>query len=537
MTAGWPHFHRRIGRVAAAATIFLAACTAARADDEKRRTVKIANSQLEPVTWATLEGWAEDDHAAAFATFLTSCKPILRGTAAMRAARPVYGALYQACQRAVEAKPKDAKAAREFFEQSFKPVRITPLGESAGFLTGYYEPIVDGSLEPTEEFAHPLYRRPAGLLKGGRMLKAASFARKAARAAKAVKAAKATKVAASSKKARRGGKRLVTFYDRAAIEDGVLNGRNLEICYLKDPIDSFFIHIQGSARVRLANGKMMRVNYEAQNGHPYTAVGKFLIERKIITREEMSMDRIRQWMLANPEAGRELRRLNKSYVFFRETGLAADIEPTGAQGVSLTPGRSLAVDRKLHVYGTPFFIQAELPIDSEQPTTKFRRLMVAQDTGGAIVGPARADIYLGAGEPAGLISGRFKHPGQFVMLFPNEIDPFVALREIPLPKPRPANIPQDDPDKKPDLVAAKQPEAVKPDAKKPGTKQPAAKKPEVTKPEAKIAAKPKAKKKSAVESAESKTSAAAEPKPAETKKPAATKRSETKKSSKPKPAT
>ena len=505
MTAGRPHFHLKLGRVAAAATILLAACTAARADEEKRRTVKVPNSQLEPVVWATLDGWAEDDHAAGFAAFLTSCKPILRGTPAMRAARPVYGALYEACRRAVAAKPKDAQEAREFFEQSFKPVRVTPLGESAGFLTGYYEPIVDGSLEPTEEFAHPLYRRPAGLLKGGRMLKAASFARKTAKAA------------ANGKKARRGGKWLVTFYDRAAIEDGVLNGRNLEICYLKDPIDSFFIHIQGSARVRLHNGKMLRVNYEAQNGHPYTAVGKFLIDRKIVTREEMSMDRIRQWMLANPEEGRELRRLNKSYVFFRETGLADNEEAVGAQGVSLTPGRSIAVDRHLHVYGTPFFIQAELPIESDQPTTRFRRLMVAQDTGGAIVGPARADIYLGAGEQAGLISGRFKHPGQFVMLFPNEIDPFVAIRAIPLPKPRPANIPQDgsSPDKKPDLVAAKPPEA------KPVT----VKKPDPAASDAKAkTAKPA--------NAKAATAKPAEPKPADALKPNGKKKSATKKVSK-----
>jgi membrane-bound lytic murein transglycosylase A len=195
-------------------------------------------------------------------------------------------------------------------------------------------------------------------------------------------------------------------------------------------------------------------------------------------------------------------------VFFRETGLAENEEAIGAQGVSLTPGRSLAVDKNLHVYGTPFFIQAELPIESEEPTTKFRRLMVAQDTGGAIVGPARADIYYGAGEPAGLISGRFKHNGQFVMLFPKSIDPFATIREIPLPKPRPANIPQDT---KPDLVA---------------DKEPAAKSAEATKPDAKNnATKPDAKAKSA-KAANAKP---AEPKAADPVKPAAKKKSETKK--------
>ena len=248
-------------------------------------------------------------------------------------------------------------------------------------------------------------------------------------------------------------------------------------------------------------------------------VGKFLIERKIYTREEMSMEKIREWMNANPEEGKELRRLNKSYVFFRETGLADNEEAVGAQGVSLTPWRSIAVDRNLHVYGTPIFISAMLPIDSEASTTPFRRLMVAQDTGGAIIGPARADIYLGAGAEAGIISGRFKNPGRFTMLFPNEIDPFKQLRDIPLPRPRP-KLPGDpkpeelvaekpaptpaataQPEKKaePAKVAVAKPEPVKPAAKKPEPKAAESKKPEA-KPETKKTAtltKPDQKKKEA----------------------------------------
>jgi membrane-bound lytic murein transglycosylase A len=437
----------------------------------------------------------------------------------------MFRGLHQACEAAVEAKPKDAKEAREFFEKNFRPVRITPLGETAGFLTGYYEPIVDGSLEPIDEYTHPLYRSPPGLLKGGKRLKAANFGRGKAKNAKPPKpskpehGAKATtneKIDAMAsgkptKKSRRSGRKLVSFYDRAAIEDGVLKGRNLEICYLKDPIDSFFIHIQGSARVRLKDGRMMRVNYASQNGHAYYPVGRWLIDQKIYTREEVTMDRIRQWMTANPKEGDELRRRNKSYVFFRETGLSENEEPVGAQGVSLTAGRSLAVDRNLHVYGTPFFIQAELPIESEEPTTKFRRLMIAQDTGGAIIGPARADIYYGAGEEAGLISGRFKQPGQFVMLFPKGVDPFIKLREVPLPKPRPANIPQDE---TPDLVAVKPGGADRAAAKPEPQKQEARKsdaKPEA-KPAPKEAKKPDAKAKAAdAKPADAKPTVAAKP--------------------------
>jgi membrane-bound lytic murein transglycosylase A len=318
-------------------------------------------------------------------------------------------------------------------------VRISPLGTPDGFLTGYYEPIVEGTRHKTDEHKHPLYRKPPNLLPGGRM-------------------AIAAKPTGTGKK--RSRRVLVPYHERAAIDDGVLAGRGLEICWLKDPIDSFFIHIQGSVRVKLDDGKLMRLNYVAQNGHPYVAVGKFLIERKVVSREEMSMRRIREWMEANPAEGRELRRKNKSYVFFRETGLAADEEPIGAQGVSLTPNRSIAVDRNLHIYGTPFFISGDLPIESDQPTTKVRKLMVAQDTGGAIIGPARADIYFGAGDEPAEIAGRMRHPGRFVMLVPNVIDPWRPRGDIPLPTPKPSA----------EVMAAIQPEIEEPDDDKPVAK-------------------------------------------------------------------
>src|SRR5476649_312330 len=181
----------------------------------------------------------------------------------------------------------------------------------------------------------------------------------------------------------------------------------------------------------------MRLNYDSHNGWPYTPIGRILIERNIVPKDEMSMDRIRDWMQANPEEGKELRRRNKSFVFFRETGLADHEEPTGAQGISLTPGRSIATDKNIHVYGTPFFIEAELPIEGEKSVKKFQRLMVSQDTGGAIIGPARADLYWGAGDEPAHIAGRIRHPGQFTMLIPREIDPVLAAARTPLPRPRP----------------------------------------------------------------------------------------------------
>jgi membrane-bound lytic murein transglycosylase A len=389
---------------------------ASMASAEGRDPMKIPDTQYEPVDWASIDGWAEDNHDAAFAAFLKSCRAILRSTPAMREGRRMYGALYHACRKAVAAKPSKPGEARAFFEQNFRPIHISPLGTDDGFLTGYYEPIVTGARRREDGFDYPLYRKPPNLLPGGRML--------------------ISSVAAGKKKAHRR-KKLVPFHERAAIDDGVLSGRHLEICWLKDPIDAFFAHIQGSVRVLLDDGELMRLNYQAANGHPYYAVGRYLIERGIVSKEQMSMDRIREWMERHPDEGRALRRKNKSYVFFRETRLANDEEPIGAQGISLTPGRSIAVDRNLHVYGTPFFISAMLPIQSEQPTTPFRRLMIAQDTGGAIVGPARADIYFGAGDEAGSISGRLRHPGRFVMLLPKELDPASIAGPVPLPRPKP----------------------------------------------------------------------------------------------------
>jgi membrane-bound lytic murein transglycosylase A len=356
---------------------------------------RISNTQLETVAWSKIDGWAIDDHTAAFATFLNSCKVIVRGTPPGRVGQPFYAALQSVCRRAINALPLNRAAARIFFERNFRPMRIAPLGESSGFLTGYYEPIIEGSRVANAEFNVPLYRTPPGRGTG-------------------------------------------LYHDRTAIENGALAGRKLEICWLKDPTDLFFAQIQGSARVKLEDGKVLRLNYSAHNGWPYTAVGSILIQRNIVPREEMSMDRIREWIVANPKEGKELRRRNKSFVFFRETGLAEHEEPVGAQGISLSPGRSIAVDRFIHVYGTPFFIEAELPLESERSENMFQRLMVSQDTGGAIRGPARADLYFGAGDASAHVAGRIRHPGQFTMLIPRDIDPVIAGRSTPLPRPRPA---------------------------------------------------------------------------------------------------
>ncbi len=375
--------------------------------------MKFRHAQVEPLTFAALDGWKDDDQAAAFETFMKSCAAILQGSKAMRKARPIYGGLYNACEQAVTVAAGgkvDSAQARKFFEGNFKPVHILPgvhtygyYTGADGFYTGYYEAEVAGSRKPTDEFKVPLYSPPKNLI----------------------------------------GKKSTVFskYDRKEIEDGALVGKGLEICYVKDPVDAFFAQIQGSTRVKLDDGKLLRLNYIASNGKPYTPVGRILLDQGIYTPEEMSMDKIREYMEANPEEGKALRLKNRSYVFFSETQLGAKDECIGAQGIPLTPMRSLAVDPSIHVYGTPIWIDAKFPIKSDVPQDTFQHLMFAQDTGSAIRGVARADIYFGHGGDTPHIAGRIKQFGKFVMLVPK--DAAVSgddAAKVPLPKPRPPEI-------------------------------------------------------------------------------------------------
>ena len=265
-------------------------------------------------------------------------------------------------------------------------------------------------------YEYPLYRKPPNLLPGGRM---------------AVAGAPAAERRQEKEEARQAKARVLLR--RAAIDDGVLAGRDLEICWLKDPIDSFFIHIQGSVRVLLDDGKLMRLNYEAANGHPYYAVGRYLIDRNIVPKDEMSMDRIREWMERNPEEGKELRRRTSPMC-----SSARPIWPPTRSRSARRAFRSRRAARSRSIAScTPMARRSSsppmLPIESLKPDTPFRRLMIAQDTGGAIVGPARADIYFGAGDEAASVSGRLRHDGRFVMLVPKELVPVAATTRFRCP--------------------------------------------------------------------------------------------------------
>lgn len=382
--------------------------------------LQFPESQYAPLNWSAVTGWADDDALPAFKTFRASCKPIAAQKGPLADSKALGTSLREPCIAARAEDISDSAKAREFFEKNFIPLQISRVGEEAGFVTGYYEPIVDGSRVQTDVYTVPVYRRPSNLFVRGYSQANASMPNKGQVFRKI------------------GRRKLVPYYDRAQIEDGAIAGRGLEVVWLKSQTDLLFIQIQGSARIRLEDGSMVRINYDAHNGYPYTPVGRVLIERNIIPKDQMSMQKIREYMEQSPDAAKELRRQNRSYVFFREVSLSATDEAVGAQGVPLTAGRSIAVDKSLHVYGTPFFIEGNLPIESDASNTPFRRLMVAQDTGSAITGPARADIYFGAGADAGRVAGRLKNPARFVMLLPKSLDPLERGKTMPLPEDRPS---------------------------------------------------------------------------------------------------
>ena len=262
--------------------------------------LEISGSQYAPVAWSDIAGWSEDDHLQAYKAFRASCKPISAQRKPPADPKALGTSLRDPCRAARAADIADGARAKAFFEEHFLPLRISRLGEDEGFVTGYYEPVIDGSRTQTEVYTVPVYRRPSNLFVRGFKQDAPSLPNKGQVFRKI------------------GRRKLVPYYDRAEIEDGAIAGRGLEICWLKNQTDLLFAQIQGSARVRLEDGSTIRINYDAHNGYPYTAVGRILIDRGIIPKEQMSMQKIREWMEQNPDGANELRRQNRSYVFFRE---------------------------------------------------------------------------------------------------------------------------------------------------------------------------------------------------------------------------
>lgn len=360
---------------------------------------------LEPAAFADLPGWGEDSAADFLAAFLASCERFRRQPSTTAVSpREVGGTVADwlpLCGRAAEL-PAEDEEVRAFLEAETKPWAVLNRDEALGLFTGYYEPTLQGSRRPTERYRHPLYRRPRDLVQVdlGRFREDLAGRRIAGRL---------------------DGGDLVPYADRADIHQGAMDGRALELVWVDDAVDAFFLHIQGSGRVELEGGGFLRVGYAGQNGHPYFAIGRDLVERGALTLEEVSMQSIRRWLEENPEEARAVMERNASYVFFRALDEAA---PVGSHGAPLTPGRSLAVDRKFLPMGAPVWLDAAMPsLDPALPDEPLRRLLVAQDTGGAIRGPVRGDVFWGPGDEAAERAGRMKHEGRMWLLLPPGLPP------------------------------------------------------------------------------------------------------------------
>ena len=335
-------------------------------------------------SWGDVPNWQSDRHEEAWRSFLASCGVLKR----------------QAAWRAVctDAETASSVIARTFFERRLTPWRMT--GSTTSMVTGYYEPLLTGSRTRRAPFLHPVYGQPTDLLtidlgdvrpdlKGQRL------------------------------RGRLEGNRVVPYYNRAEIEGGKAPVRGRELVYVDDAIDLFFLQIQGSGRVRLDNGETIRLNYADQNGHAYRSIGRVLIDRGELKLEQASMQGIKAWAQANPAKLTELLNANPSYVFFREIRLDGDAGPPGALGVPLTAGRSIAIDPAFVPLGAPIWLVTTFP-NSPRP---LERLVMAQDTGGAIRGPQRADYFWGFGEEAGREAGRMRQNGELWLLWPNDATP------------------------------------------------------------------------------------------------------------------
>jgi len=353
---------------------------------------------LEPLAFSAIEGWADDDHAVAFETFRRSCTEIAAEGRAF--GRQVKFGGDRGHWVAICKKTYATQDAKRFFEENFQPMKVNDPVRPDGLFTGYYEPEAEGRRTPSKAFPVPLYAKPADLV--------------------AFDAATERRLGFKYGRMSRG--KAQPYFTRKEIEEGALAGQGLEIAWVRHWADAFFMQVQGSGRVRLSDDSVIRLAYAGKSGQPYTGIGGILVERGAFTRDQMSMQATRAWMAKNEQAARALMWENKSFVFFREVKIDdPGLGPPGAQKVALTPLRSLAVDRSLWMFGTPVWLDMKTPSGPKGEMEIFRHLMIAQDTGTAIKGHARGDVFWGAGEWAALTAGHMKSPGRMIVLLPKDI--------------------------------------------------------------------------------------------------------------------
>ena len=353
---------------------------------------------LEKISFAELSGWNGDKHAEGLAAFLNSCPGLAKAAPAVSGNdSPASGfggakSWQIVCDDAKAVPAGDDGAARAFFESHFTPYRAGNNGVTEGLFTGYYVPELKGSRKPSAKFRIPIYRVPDDLVTADLGLFKSDL--------------KGQRIAGKVEKGK-----LKPYDTRAEIDAGALANRGLEILYVDDPIDAFFLHIQGSGRVVMEDGKASLIGYAGSNGRPYVAIGRELVDKGAMSKDDVTMQSIRDWLAAHPGEAEKTMEQNPSYVFFHELSGA---DALGAEGVALTPGRSLAVDHRFLPYGIPLWLDSRDPL-SGQP---LRRLMIAQDTGGAITGPVRGDVFWGYGHEAGERAGKMKEPGSYFLLLP-----------------------------------------------------------------------------------------------------------------------
>jgi membrane-bound lytic murein transglycosylase A len=353
---------------------------------------------LSPISFDHLVGWQKADLALSLQAFQRSATEICSKASGFSRA-PAYAGTLQDWLPTCDA-ASAATDARKFFETHFAAFTAHDAERPQGLFTGYYEPVVEGTRNAHPDFPVPVYRKPADLV---------AFT------------AEETKHTELAYGRRRNGE--AEAYDtRQMIEQGSLAGQGLEVCWLKDWTDAFFMHIQGSGRVKLAEGGEIRLAYAGKTGQPYTGIGGVLLKRGVGTPDTMSMQMLRQWMKDNPSEVRELMWNNKSYVFFQEISVSdSSLGAIGAAKVNLTPLRSLAVDRRHWMFGTPIFLETTTPPETLGGAKPFVELMVAQDTGTAIKGLVRGDVYWGWGDEQAHIAGHMKSPGKMTVLLPHAV--------------------------------------------------------------------------------------------------------------------
>lgn len=362
---------------------------------------------LKRSTYDHLEGWRLDNHLEALKMFTLSCNAFM-GSPEKVPFHEVDGKANsvweQVCRKKGVTELNSNLEARIFFEKWFQPYAVYYGDSQNGLFTGYFEPELSGSLEPNKEFWYPLYGRPNDLIEAS-LGKFSTKYNKEHIVGRVIKGA------------------LQPYPSRTEIEKGVLQGQGLELVWVNNSIDAFFLHIQGSGKVRFQDGSYRRLSYAGNNGHPYYAIGRSLVARDIFSIDQINMDSIHRWLEANPLQAQEVMQENPRFIFFKWLSEGhEDRGPIGAQGVQLTAGRSIAVDLRYLPLGVPLWVETSVPTLENNKENRFHRLMIAQDTGEAIRGIVRGDIFLGSGQNAGSIAGRMKHDGQYWLLLPRKLD-------------------------------------------------------------------------------------------------------------------